>query len=88
MRSARIGVTGGVGQPTGGGGGEKGFHRGELKGRLEGQVATLERQLTRRFGPLSEENRRRLDAATQEQLDHWTDRVLDARTLADVFEGQ
>jgi hypothetical protein len=62
---------------------EQGFQRGELKGRLEGQVATLARQL----GPLSEEIRRRLDAATQEQLDHWTDRVLDARTLAEVFEG-
>jgi hypothetical protein len=87
MRSARIGVTGGVGQPTGGGGGEKGFHRGELKGRLEGQVATLARQLSRRFGPWSEETRSRLDAATQEQLEHGTDRVLDARTLAEVFQG-
>jgi len=36
---------------------------------------------------LSEETRCRLDAATQEQLEHWTDRVLDARTLAEIFEG-
>jgi hypothetical protein len=60
---------------------------GKLEGRLEGKLETLTRQLTRRFGPLPEWVAERLIAGTGEQLDAWSDRVLDAATLAEVFGG-
>jgi len=46
----------------------------------------LERLLTRRFGPLSEATRQRLRDATLEQLERWTDNILDAATLEKVFK--
>ncbi len=60
---------------------------GRIEGKVEGQAFTLARLLTRRFGPLPEELRQRLDNATGEQLEHWTDTVLDAPTLSAVFAG-
>jgi mRNA interferase RelE/StbE len=38
-----------------------------------------------RFGPLSAEVTRQFEHATPEQLETWTDRVLDARTIEEVF---
>lgn len=58
---------------------------GKLEGRLEGEVTVLERQLTRRFGPLSEAVQQKLAEATQQQLESWTDRILDATRIEDVF---
>ena len=43
--------------------------------------------LTRRFGPLPEWVAHRLSAGTGEQLDAWSDCVLDAANLAEVFGG-
>jgi len=54
-------------------------------GKLEGEAALLERQLARRFGPITPSTRLRLDSATAAQLEAWADRILDARTLAEVF---
>ena len=48
---------------------------------------TLTRLLPRRFGPLPEWVAHRLSAGTVEQLDAWSDRVLDAANLAEVFGG-
>ena len=45
----------------------------------------LIRQLGRRFGSLSAETLSRLDNANQQQLEAWADRILDARTLEEVF---
>ena len=61
---------------------------GKIEGQREGQAALLERLLTRRFGPLREEDRARLEAATLEQLEQWSDRMLDATTIEAVFSGQ
>jgi len=58
---------------------------GRQEGRLEGELVLLERQLGKRFGPLTEETRARLRKATTEQLETWADRVLEAKTLEDVF---
>lgn len=52
-----------------------------------GEAAVLKRLLTRRFGPLSEDVSVRLSTATLDQLDLWADRILDAQTLAAVFDG-
>ena len=61
--------------------------RGHSTGKLEGKLETLTRLLTRRFGPLPEWVAHRLSAGTGEQLDAWSDRVLDAANLAEVFGG-
>lgn len=65
---------------------EQGRLEGKLEGRLEGKLEGLERLLVKRFGPLDEATRERLDIATLEHLDRWTDRVLDASTVGAVFE--
>jgi hypothetical protein len=62
---------------------ERGMAQGIEKGRLD----TLTRLLNRRFGPLPESTLARLQSATPDQLDLWTDRVLDAPTLEAVLGG-
>ena len=64
---------------------QQGLQQGKLEGKLEGEVALLERQLSKRFGPLTEDTRARLRNATTEQIEIWAERVLDAKTLEDVF---
>jgi hypothetical protein len=62
---------------------------GEAKGLAEGvgkgAARTLVRQLTRKFTTVPDELRARIDTASLEQLDIWTERVLDATTLDEVF---
>jgi len=69
---------------------QEGLQQGLLEGKLEGlqlgEEKLLERQLTRRFGPLNEETRQRLQAADLDQLERWADNILDAQTLEDVFK--
>jgi hypothetical protein len=64
---------------------EKGLEKGLAKGRKEGAVAVLERQLTRRFGPLSETTRKKLTRASLPQLEAWGDALPEAQTLKQVF---
>ena len=66
---------------------QQGLEQGMERGLERGRIETLRRQLTRRFGPLSEACEARLNAATLQQLDVWTDRVLDAPSLSAVLEG-
>jgi hypothetical protein len=63
----------------------QGLEKGLEKGREQGQMETLVRQLSRRFGPLPMTALARLQSATPEQLDRWTDLVLDAPTLDGVL---
>ncbi len=63
----------------------EGRSEGRREGRSEGQLHVLLRQLTKRFGPLPKEIAERVQSAGQPQLDTWIDRVLDAKSLADVF---
>jgi len=65
----------------------QGMAVGKAEGKAEGRIETLHRLLTRRFGPLPEWAADRLRAATPEQLDQWTDLVLDADSLAEVLGG-
>jgi hypothetical protein len=55
------------------------------EGRAEGAARLLVRLLTRRFGAVPDGVRTRIDAAPVEQLEAWSDRILDATTLDDVF---
>ncbi len=53
-------------------------------GLTKGQAKTLLKLLQRRFGPLNQIQQDRIQNATAEELERWTDRVLDAATFDDV----
>ncbi|AQR66337.1 transposase [Aquaspirillum sp. LM1] len=65
---------------------QKGQQQGRQEGRQEGEALLLLRLLTRRFGPLPADYIARIQAASSGQLEQWSDQVLDARTLAEVFD--
>lgn len=68
---------------------QEGRAEGRVEGRVEGQAqglaAALLRQLARRFGKLPTAIEARVRAAEPTAVEGWLDRVLDARTLDDVF---
>ncbi|MBV5299952.1 MAG: Rpn family recombination-promoting nuclease/putative transposase [Rhodoferax sp.] len=64
---------------------QEGEKKGEQKGEQKGQSGLLQRMLVRRFGPLPQDMVQRLSNATTDQLELWADRVLDARSLNEVF---
>jgi hypothetical protein len=64
---------------------QEGLNDGIQKGRIEGAAGVLRRQLELRFGVLSEDVSARLQAATQEEIDKWSERFVTADSLAAVF---
>lgn len=62
-----------------------GLQKGLKKGRREGEVRLLRRLLQHRFGKLPAWIDKRLNAGSTKDLEHWSDRVLDAVILEDVF---
>ena len=68
---------------------EEGLEQGLEQGLLEGERRFLRLQLCKRFGleslPRSVEHE--LATATQAQLESWAGRVLDAKSLDEVFES-
>ena len=65
---------------------EKGLEQGLEQGRNEGAAALLEWQLERRFGPLSQPTQRKLAKASMEQLRAWSEALIDAQSLKQVFK--
>jgi hypothetical protein len=63
------------------------FSHGVAQGEVKGRAATLSKLLSRKFGELSPGVRARIEAASLEELDAWTDAVLDAPTLERVFDA-
>ncbi|WP_092274321.1 MULTISPECIES: DUF4351 domain-containing protein [unclassified Duganella] len=61
------------------------MERGLERGRREGAVALLERQLAQRFGPLPQTARKKLAKASLEQLEAWSDALAAAPSLKQVF---
>ena len=65
---------------------------GRMEGRMEGEVlgrqAILQRLVTKRFGQniLDIQFQERLRKATPEQLDLWAERILDAKSVDEVFK--
>ncbi len=55
------------------------------QGRREGESTLLLLQLERRFGPLDEHTRQRVESADAELLLKWSKRFVDATVLQDVF---
>jgi predicted transposase/invertase (TIGR01784 family) len=63
----------------------KGRAEGEARGRAEGRAELLVRLLTLKFGPLSPETEKRLGSAAIADLDRWSERVLSAQHLEEIF---
>jgi hypothetical protein len=66
---------------------QRGIKAGRQEGRQEGAAAVLERLLNRRFGAVPPAVRKRLAKASPEQLVRWSEAVLDAQTLKQVFSA-
>ncbi|RCK78694.1 MAG: putative transposase [Candidatus Ozemobacter sibiricus] len=64
---------------------EEGLEKGLEKGR-ERMAKAILRLIEQKFGPLNEADRRRILEASEEQLDTWADRILDAATLEQIFK--
>jgi predicted transposase YdaD len=62
------------------------LQEGRQEGRQEGEVAFLMRLLVKRFGNVSESIESRLTQATIADLELWGDRILEAKTLTDIFD--
>ena len=75
---------------------EEGIQLGEERGRQEGiqlgaertQRRILAKLLVSRFGPLDTATEQRLQQASLEQMDRWTDQALTAQRLDEVFRLQ
>ena len=69
---------------------KEGRMEGEARGEAKGRAAILNRLLTKRFGKhivdLHLEDR--LINSSPEQLDAWAERILDAKTIDDVFSDK
>jgi len=61
------------------------YQLGREDGIAKGAAQILSRLLERRFGPLPQSVRDRLDRASHTELEQWTDRVSDAHSLSDIF---
>ena len=66
----------------------KGEAQGRLKGRAEGRVEIVLKLLQLRFGELPATTKKRVASASARQLDLWAERVLSAKTLAEVFKAK
>jgi hypothetical protein len=64
---------------------EEGREEGLEQGRLEGEARVLLRQLQRKFGPLPPEIEARVRSAEDECLLEWSECVLTAERLQDIF---
>jgi len=65
---------------------QQGVEQGIERGRLEGERALVLRQIQHRFGELLAALRLRLEGASQADLEHLADGVLDATGLDDLFQ--
>ncbi|WP_313778271.1 DUF4351 domain-containing protein [Thiorhodovibrio frisius] len=64
------------------------YAEGKTEGKTEGKAATLQRQLTRRFGPQPVWAAQRIAAAPEAQLDTWLDGIFDATSVEDLLGGK
>jgi predicted transposase YdaD len=64
---------------------EEALARGRAEGKAEGKAELVLRQLSLRFGPLSDAVSERVHGAAPGLLDTWAEKVLTASTLDDVF---
>ena len=63
----------------------RGMEQGMARGMEQGQARLLKRQLTTAFGDVSEDLEQRLATASRDEIERWGERLIGARSLADVF---
>ncbi len=61
--------------------------QGEARGEARGEAKILLRLLQQKFGTLSDVILDTVRKANTEQLEAWSDRILAAKTLNEVFTG-
>ncbi|MBF0439790.1 MAG: DUF4351 domain-containing protein [Magnetococcales bacterium] len=66
----------------------KGEALGEARGEHKRAVSMVLRQIQRKFGSMSSQVQAQVENAELSTLEDWADRILDARTLSDLFETQ
>lgn len=64
---------------------EQGLEQGREQGIGQGRVATLCKLLQLKFGTVSAEHEQRLQQASSDELDLWTERVLFAESVEAIF---
>ena len=64
----------------------EGKAEGKAEGEAQGRTETILRMLHKRFGPLDAAVEQRVRGGNREELDRWTDRILDAASLTEVLE--
>ncbi|WP_347331314.1 DUF4351 domain-containing protein [Marinimicrobium locisalis] len=69
---------------------EKGLEQGRAQGLAQGRqqkaAALLIRFLEKRFGPLDEAVRKRVGNASVQDIENWSDQVLEAGSVEEVFK--
>jgi hypothetical protein len=65
---------------------EEGLAKGEMKGRLHGELTLLRRQLEKKFGPIPARADKRLSKATVPEIEDLALRLLDAATLDELMK--
>jgi predicted transposase YdaD len=65
---------------------QEGLQEGRQEGRQDGEARVLLRLLRLKFGPLDPETEERVRSTDADRLLQWTDRILTAKQLADVFQ--
>jgi len=64
---------------------DKGVRQGRAEGKAEGKAEMLIRLLQRRFQPLPVEVEGRVRSASGDQLDEWSERLVDGKSLTEIF---
>lgn len=64
---------------------DEAIDEGLAKGLTKGRRSTLAKQMQLRFGPLTPAAEARLEAADEATLDRWTERILTAANLDELF---
>ncbi len=62
-----------------------GMSRGRAQGKKEGELLIVSNLFQRRFGKIPHHLQEKLNSATQQQLLYWSEALLDAKTIEDIF---
>jgi len=63
----------------------QGIQQGVVQGIQRGEAKMLIRQLTQRFGTLPDETRIKIESADADTLLAWSERILTAETIEEIF---
>lgn len=66
---------------------QRGIAKGMQQGMQQGEAAVITRLLERRFGKISQQYMQRINLADADTLLLWADRLLNVKTLDEVFAG-